>query len=171
MRHGGRQATILTPLISNGLTRLSARDASPQMAQTPDGYIIASTITPPIPAQPLRIWQPTGVSKMAEASVSELNERFASGGKELEPDVVAELQSTMRMHELSSQDLFFKWESYCIKLDIEEMQPSLDRLRAFKKDLQDALERSNRTQAHIKTEKRAGATPRAAVNNGDVFSV
>ncbi len=111
---------------------------------------------------------------MADADVAGLNERFAPpGGKELEADVVFELQSIMRMHELTPQDVFFKWESYCIKMDTDEMWPSMERLRAFKQDLQDALERSNRSQAHIKADnKRAGATPRTAVKGGgDVFGM
>ncbi|RYO86883.1 hypothetical protein DL762_004547 [Monosporascus cannonballus] len=110
---------------------------------------------------------------MAEAGLQELNEKFASGNKELEPDVVAELQSIMRMHSLSAQDLFFKWESYCIKMDMDEMNVSVETLRALKQDIQDALERSNRShQVHIKTEKRSGATPRTGVkNSGDVFGM
>ncbi|RYO76610.1 hypothetical protein DL764_010286 [Monosporascus ibericus] len=110
---------------------------------------------------------------MAEAGLQELNEKFASGNKELEPDVVAELQSIMRMHSLSAQDLFYKWESYCIKMDMDEMNVSAETLRALKQDIQDALERSNRShQVHIKTEKRSGATPRTGVkNSGDVFGM
>ncbi|EMR65569.1 putative dna polymerase subunit alpha b protein [Eutypa lata UCREL1] len=97
---------------------------------------------------------------MAEADLQELNEKFATGNNELEPDVVAELQSIMRMHSLSVQDLFFKWESYCIKMDMDEMKLSVEALRTLKKDIQDALERSNRShQVHIKSEKRSGATP------------
>ncbi|ORY71939.1 DNA polymerase alpha subunit B N-terminal-domain-containing protein [Pseudomassariella vexata] len=110
---------------------------------------------------------------MAEAAVQELNERFALGDKPLEPDMLAELQSIMRMHSLSAQDLFFKWESYCIKMDMEEMQLSVDTLRNLKRDIQDALERENRNHhAYIKTEKRSGATPRTTVkNSGDVFGM
>ncbi|KAK9774177.1 putative DNA polymerase alpha subunit B N-terminal-domain-containing protein [Seiridium cardinale] len=114
---------------------------------------------------------------MADADVQELNERFALGDKPLEPDMLAELQSIMRMHSLSAQDLFFKWESYCIKLDMDEMKLSVDTLRNLKRDIQDALERENRSQhAHVvKTEKRAGATPRTAakgnVGSGDVFGI
>ncbi len=110
---------------------------------------------------------------MAEADLQELNEKFATGNKELEPDVVAELQSIMRMHLLSVQDLFFKWESYCIKMEMEEMKLSVESLRALKQDIQDALERSNRShQVHIKSEKRSGGTPRAAAkNSGDVFGM
>lgn len=104
---------------------------------------------------------------MADADVQELTERFAVGDQQLEPDMVTELQSIMRMHSLSPQDLFFKWESYCIKMDMDELRLTVENLRALKRDIQDALERENRDRhAHVvKTEKRPGATPRAAVKN------
>jgi len=108
---------------------------------------------------------------MAEATVAELLERFQTGGKELEPDVVRVLQSTMKMHQLSAEDLYFKWESYCIRMEADEREPSMERLRAFKQDLLDALERSNRSQANSKPDKRVTATPRAAIKNGDVFGM
>ncbi len=108
---------------------------------------------------------------MADATVAELNERFGRGGAPLEPDVLAELQSILRLHHLSVQDLFFKWESYCIKMDREDMTASLDVLRALKQDLQDALERSTRTQVHAKQEKRIGATPRTAVKTSDAYGM
>lgn len=111
---------------------------------------------------------------MADTDTQELNERFAAGDQKLEPDMVTELQSIMRMHSLSAQDLFFKWESYCMKMDMEETKLSVDTLRALKRDIQDALERENRNQhAHVvKTEKRTGATPRTAVKNGaDVYGM
>lgn len=108
---------------------------------------------------------------MADPTVAELNERFSTGGKDLEPDVLVELQSIMRLHQLSVQDLFFKWDSYCIKMDLEDMKVSVEVLRALKQDIQGALERSNRTQVHVKQEKRVGATPRTAVKGGDVYGV
>jgi DNA polymerase alpha subunit B len=107
---------------------------------------------------------------MADETLAELNQRFGSGAKDLEADVVAELKSMMRMHQLSAQDLFFKWESYGMKMGMDDFKASVDNLRAFKQNLQDALERSNRSQVHIKTEKRAGATPRVA-KGGDVFGM
>jgi DNA polymerase alpha subunit B len=106
---------------------------------------------------------------MADETLAELNQRFGPGNKDLEPDVVAELQSIMRMHQLSAQDLFFKWESYGIKMGMDDFKASIDTLRAFKQHLQDELERSNRSQVHIKTEKR-GTAPRAA-KGGDVFGM
>ncbi|KXJ93199.1 DNA polymerase alpha/epsilon subunit B [Microdochium bolleyi] len=110
---------------------------------------------------------------MADPEIEELNEKFGTGNAELEPDVVAELKSIMNMHSLSVQDLFFKWESYSLKMEMTDMKPSLTTIRALKQDIQDALVRSNRSHgSHIKQEKRPGATPRTAVKNGgDVFGM
>lgn len=110
---------------------------------------------------------------MADAETQELNERFATGDKPLDHNVLVELKSIMQLHSLSPQDLFFKWESYCIKMDIDEMKLSVETLGALKQDLLDALERNNRShQVQIKTEKRVGATPRTATkNSGDVFGM
>ncbi|KAF3760318.1 DNA polymerase alpha, subunit B [Cryphonectria parasitica EP155] len=108
---------------------------------------------------------------MANSTVAELNERFGAGDKGLGQDVVVEMQSIMRLHNLSPEDLYFKWESYCIKLDMNETQPSFERMNAFKQDLQDALEKTTRTQVHTKSERRTGATPRMANRGGDVFGM
>lgn len=108
---------------------------------------------------------------MADETTVELNERFGSGTKDLEADVVAELKSIMNMHQLSVQDLFFKWESYGMKMGMDDFKAHIDNLRAFKQNLQDELVRSNRTQVHIKTEKRGGATPRVVKGGGDVFGM
>lgn len=108
---------------------------------------------------------------MADSTVSELNELFGADDKGLGQDVVVEMQSIMRLHNLSPQDLFFKWESYCIKLDMDETRPSYDKMRAFKQDLQDALEKTTRNQILSKPEKRVGATPRTTAKGGDVFGM
>lgn len=111
---------------------------------------------------------------MADQTVAELNDQFGAGGKALAPDVVDELRLIMRLHGLeTAQDLFFKWESYCIKMDIEANQPSIETLLAFKESLQLDLEKkAQRAEAHIKTEKRVGATPRPGIkNSGDIFGM
>lgn len=109
---------------------------------------------------------------MAAPTAAEFAEVFGQGGKELGPDVLSELQSISRLHQLSAQDLFFKWESYCIKMDMEGNKLSISTARALKQDVQDALERNNRAQ-NLKAEKRAGGTPRTAfkANGGDVFGM
>jgi DNA polymerase alpha subunit B len=109
---------------------------------------------------------------MEDETLTELTERFGLGDKPLEPDVAAELRSIMRLHELSVEDMYYKWDAYCIKMDANDMKVSLATLRAFKQDLQDSLERSNRAQVHIKTEKRVGTTPRTATKTtNDVYGM
>ena len=51
------------------------------------------------------------------ASEKELNELFhVLREASLPVDVLGELQSIARIHSLSAQELFYKWESYCIKM-------------------------------------------------------
>lgn len=110
---------------------------------------------------------------MADAELHE----FFSPNKPLEPDVLSELQSVMRLHNLSAQDLFFKWESYCIKMDIDAQAVSLSTVRNLKQTIQDALESG---QSSRKMAGRVSATPRApgaargaggGGGVGDVFGV
>lgn len=108
---------------------------------------------------------------MAETTVAELNQFFGAADKGLTQDVVVEMQSIMRLHNLSPEELFFKWESYCIRLDMDDIRPTYEKMRAFKQSLQDALEKATRTQVHSKPEKRLGATPRATAKGADVFGM
>ncbi|KAM6512570.1 DNA-directed DNA polymerase alpha subunit pol12 [Fusarium solani] len=103
---------------------------------------------------------------MADA---DLQDRF-SPNKPLEPDVLSELQSIMRLHSLSPEDLFFKWESYCIKLDTDAQIVTLEGLRNLKQSIQDELEKTQR-QVHVKTERKVAATPRGGAKGGDVFGM
>lgn len=99
-----------------------------------------------------------------------LHEHFSPNGP-LEPDVLAELQSTMRLHGLSAEDLFYKWESYCIRLGTEASAMSLPVVRNFKQSVQDELEKS----IHAQAERKAAATPRAvakgSARGGDVYNM
>ena len=108
-------------------------------------------------------------------TTTELNERFALPGQaELPPDILGELQSILRLHSITPEELYFKWESYCLKMGSEETKLDLSTARAFKKDIQEMLERDSRGKAHARNgEKRAmHATPRnAASAGGDVFDM
>ena len=84
----------------------------------------------------------------------------------LPPDVLAELQSTTRLHSLSAEDLFYKWESYCIRLETEASTVTLQAVRSFKQGIQDELEKSHARGA----ERRVAATPRVK-KGGDVFNM
>ena len=104
----------------------------------------------------------------------ELNEFFKVPGEpKLPQDVLGELQSACRLHSMSPQELFYKWESYCIKMGSADTKLNLDTARAFKKDIQEVLDRQVRGKAHVRgSEKRqVHATPRAATNTDDVFGM
>ncbi|EMC97793.1 hypothetical protein BAUCODRAFT_67553 [Baudoinia panamericana UAMH 10762] len=109
---------------------------------------------------------------MADTGI--LVELFApSAGGSLPDDVSTELQHIMRLLGLSPQELFFKWESYVIKMGVENTKLDYKTVRDLKKDLQDALERESRAkghQVHQSAVKKTAATPRA-VNGGDVFGM
>lgn len=103
----------------------------------------------------------------------ELNLLFASNTKDgLEPDVLNELESIMRLHNLPAQELFYKWESYSIKMmSSDDIKLDIETVRAIKADLNDSLERESRSRAHIKTERRTAATPRQVKNSDDIFGM
>lgn len=109
---------------------------------------------------------------MADSAEHELRERFASAAPTLEPDVIAELQSIMHLHSLDVQELWYKWESYSIKMGQDDLKLTINSARALKQDVQDGLERENRSKAHsLSANKKAGATPRGGANNSDVFGM
>lgn len=113
-----------------------------------------------------------GHFKMAESRETEIKERFATAGTEIEADVVAELQSIMRLHSIDVQELWYKWESYSMKMGADDMKLNIETARALKQDIQDGLERDNRSKAHLlSSNKRGGATPRNVASNGDVFGM
>jgi DNA polymerase alpha subunit B len=109
---------------------------------------------------------------MADPTVLELNALFATPGTELELDVLSELQSIMRLHSIPPQELFYKWESYSIKMASDDLKLNIESARALKKDVQDGLEREIRSKTHVRSaDKRGGATPRNISSNGDVFGM
>ena len=108
---------------------------------------------------------------MASVEV-ELNELFSVPNGQLSSGILGEMQSIMRLHSISPQELMYKWESYSIKMGAETTRLDLATIRDFKRDLQEILERDSRGKSHVASaSKRIGATPRAAVGNGDVFGM
>lgn len=92
---------------------------------------------------------------------------------ELPSDVLGELQSILRLHSISPQELSYKWESYTMKMGSEQTKLDLATARAFKKDLQEMLERESRGKAHVRSVEKRGAyaTPRSATKGDDVFGM
>lgn len=106
-------------------------------------------------------------------SSAQLNELFAAPPtRTLSEDVLAELQSIIRIHSLSEQELFFKWEAYSIKMGLDGLSLDYKTVRDFKKDIQDALERESRGKTHVPSaSKRSHAgTPRVSTGS-DVYGV
>jgi DNA polymerase alpha subunit B len=107
-----------------------------------------------------------------DSLVAELHDRFQLPSDDANTPILAELQSIIRIHEISPDQLFFKWESYCIKMGAEETQLNFKTVRDFKKDLKEMLEREVREKADMRGPgKRIGATPRTGVNGGDMFDM
>lgn len=108
---------------------------------------------------------------MSSTDDQELNDLFAHPMKPLEEDVLAELQSIMRLHAIPPQELFFKWESYSMKIG-NDLKLNIDTARALKKDVQESIERELRTKAHPKnTDRRVGSTPKQNVKSDDIFGM
>ena len=107
-------------------------------------------------------------------TMAELNDLFAVPPlTELPPDIMGELQSILRLHSISPQELSYKWESYTMKMGSEQTKLDLPTARAFKKDLQEMLERESRGKAHVRSVDKRGAyaTPRSAAKGDDVFGM
>lgn len=115
----------------------------------------------------------------ADTSNEDLNALFApSDPSGLPADILTELRSIMRVHGIDAQEMFYRWESYCLRMGSEETKLDLDTVRLFKRDVQDNLERQARGRH---PERRGGGggmgTPRARDANGggmagaDVFGM
>ncbi|KAI9803190.1 MAG: hypothetical protein M1825_001981 [Sarcosagium campestre] len=112
---------------------------------------------------------------MTDQGNAELNRLFASPPDlQLPPDIAGELVSIMRLHSLAPKELFYKWESYSMKMGSEETKLDLPTARAFKNDVQEMLERESREKAHLRSANKrssVGSTPRNVTNGGDVFGM
>ncbi|KAI1663951.1 DNA polymerase alpha protein [Pyrenophora tritici-repentis] len=105
---------------------------------------------------------------------TELTERFerycATKDEEFPADVLAELQSMLRLYSISPEELDFKWQAYNMKMGGEENKMDVKTARDFKKTIQDALERESRGKAQQRNDgKRAQPTPRA--KGGDMYDI
>lgn len=89
------------------------------------------------------------------------------------PEVKIELESICRLHATSPEELFYKWESYSMKMGQERTKLDAPTVREFKKDLQETVEREARSKSHMRSADKRGtyATPRNAAKGGDVFGM
>ena len=107
------------------------------------------------------------------ATEHDLKTFFSKPGQpELATEVLLELQSIARLHSLPAEEVYIKWEAYSIKMGSDETRLDYNTVRAFKKDIQDMLEREARSSTHVRGSDKKGihATPRAPASN-DVFGM
>lgn len=110
---------------------------------------------------------------------SKKSESKSSIGDELDewfvphPEVKIELESICRLHSIPAEELFYKWESYHMRMGQERAILDVPTVREFKKELQETVEREARTKSHMRSADRRGAyaTPRNVAKGGDVFGM
>ncbi|KAK5746605.1 DNA-directed DNA polymerase alpha subunit pol12 [Elasticomyces elasticus] len=105
---------------------------------------------------------------MSDSHPDSLSSKFGP----LAPDLSSELTHILHLLSTTPEELFFKWESYIMKMG-DSAKLDLKTLKAFKKDLQDALERESRAKGHVvhqSAAKRTAATPRGN-GGGDVMGM
>ncbi|KAF2490051.1 DNA polymerase alpha, subunit B [Lophium mytilinum] len=96
--------------------------------------------------------------------------KFADRDGGLQPEVLGELHSMLGLYTLDPEELYYKWESYCIKMAREDMKLDLKTARDLKKDIEDDMDRKSRSKAQAHSNrKRPGATPRTGGKNADVL--
>jgi len=106
---------------------------------------------------------------MAATLNENLNALFVPAADGLQPDILGVLESILRLYSITPQELFYKWESYCLKMGSEETNLDLATARMFQKDVQDNLERSNEGK-RSERKPAVSATPRVA-SKGDVYGM
>ncbi|KAI9652949.1 MAG: DNA-directed DNA polymerase alpha subunit pol12 [Alyxoria varia] len=116
-----------------------------------------------------------------EPTKAALNSHFSPRGGSLQPDVLIELSSILNLHDLTPQDLFYKWESYSMKMGLEPSASSkmdAKTARDLKRDISDAVEREARQRsgpgksgAADRRGTGATKTPRNKVAGGDMFGM
>ncbi|CBX96702.1 hypothetical protein IAQ61_005437 [Plenodomus lingam] len=109
-----------------------------------------------------------------EDPTTELTERFErycdTKDNALPSEVLAELQSMIRLYAISPEELDFKWQAYYMKMGGEENKMDVKTARDFKKTIQDALERESRGKAQQRHDvKRGQPAPRA--KGGDMYDI
>lgn len=107
---------------------------------------------------------------MAVTQNENLNALFAPAANGLEPDVLGVLESIMRLYSIDPQQLFWKWESYCLKMGPEDTKLDLSTARMFQKDVQDNLEHNYQGKPSAR-KPAVAATPRSTVKSNDVYGM
>ncbi|EWC48169.1 hypothetical protein DRE_02273 [Drechslerella stenobrocha 248] len=88
----------------------------------------------------------------------------------LPDEVLAELQSMLSLYTIDTDELFFKWEGYCMKMG-EDVKLDLKNVFAFKKDVQQEFEAEMRSKPRPGQSSTNRPGQRTAKNAGDMFNM
>ena len=108
-----------------------------------------------------------------KAELADRFERYAAtkdGG--VPADVMTELLSILYIHNMTPEELFFKWEAYCFKLDSEDLRLDQKTARHLNDSIHHALANEHRGKKQIRSQAgRVVPTPRTGAKGGDVFGM
>lgn len=102
---------------------------------------------------------------------SELVRLFSPSGTPLSPEILDLLQSILRICSLAPQELFYKWESYCLKMGPDDTSLDLATARMFSKDVQDSMERAIHQVRPTNRMTSVNSTPRTNGASADVYGM
>ena len=100
-------------------------------------------------------------SAVDDSGVSEQIIEHFNLSKHDDETVIAECLSMLRLYSISAEDLFYKWEAYCLDMDIKQTSITLDLARNLKANIQEKLEKENRDRKRATPSSHA-YTPRPA---------
>ncbi|KAF3902913.1 hypothetical protein AA313_de0209494 [Arthrobotrys entomopaga] len=99
------------------------------------------------------------------ADKEELVDKFG----DLPEEVLTELQSMLSIYTIDAEELFYKWEEYCLKH--EDVKPNLKNIMAFKQDTREQFEIEMRSKSKTAQTPAGRSGPRTAKNAGDMFNM
>lgn len=102
---------------------------------------------------------------------AELTRLFSPSGTPLSPEILDLLQSILRICSLTPQELFYKWESYCLKMGPDDISLDIATARMFSKDVQDSMERAAQQVRQTNRISTINSTPRTNGASADVYGM
>jgi DNA polymerase alpha subunit B len=86
-------------------------------------------------------------------------------------EVLDELQAMLRVYDIDAQELFFKWESYSLKMGPDDVKLDFDTVQNFKKDVQEQLEKELKGKAKLAQTPAVQRVVRPGQGAGDSFAL
>ncbi|EPS37365.1 hypothetical protein H072_8945 [Dactylellina haptotyla CBS 200.50] len=98
------------------------------------------------------------------------NEELVDKFGDLPDEIMTELQSMLTLYRIDAEELFFKWEEYCLKMG-EDVKTDLKNVRAFKQDTREQFEIEMRSKSKTSQTPAGRGAQRTVKNAGDMFNM